>query len=188
MTYNPSIHHRRSIRLKGYNYSQAGLYFITICCNDRACLFGQIHNGIMILNDAGSTAQQCWVKIPAHFQNIVLHEFIVMPNHIHGILEIVGANNHSPDIHSPEQLTQYVPSFDNKAKNISPLRSPSQTIGSVVRGFKIGVTKWMRQNTNVHIVWQRNYYEHIIRDEQSFLKISEYILNNPKNWGNDSLK
>jgi putative transposase len=183
MNYNLAIHHRRSIRLKGYDYSQVGLYFITICCNDRACLFGQIHNGLMILNDAGKIAQQCWAEIPAHFPNVVLHEFIVMPNHIHGILEIVGANNYSPDNQSFDTRLS-----DNRAKNISPLRSPSQTIGSVVRGFKIVVTKWLRQNTNTNNVWQRNYYEHIICDEKSHITISEYIINNPSNWDNDSLK
>ena len=91
-----------------------------------------------------------------------------MPNRIHGIIEIkpVAANNHSP-------------------KNHSPIRGTSKTIGSVVRGFKIGVTKWMRQNTNVYDVWQRNYHEHIIRNEQSYFRITEYILQNPNMWGND---
>jgi REP element-mobilizing transposase RayT len=89
MPYNPQIHHRRSIRLKGYDYSQAGLYFITICTQNRECLFGEIRSPEMILNDAGNIANECWLVIPNHFPNVVLHEFIVMPNHIHGIVEYV---------------------------------------------------------------------------------------------------
>jgi putative transposase len=202
MKYNPNKHHRRSIRLKGYDYSKAGLYFITMCCKNRACLFGKIVDKKMVLNDTGVIVQQCWEDIPNHFPNVVLHEFVVMPNHIHGIIRIVGANHHSPDNnsqnhspdnnsqHSPNNHSQYVSSDNhslvNGAKNVSPLRTP--TIGSVVRGFKIGVTKWMRQNTNIHMVWQRNYWEHIIRDRNSYVKISKYIVNNPAKWNDDSLK
>ncbi|MDZ4669160.1 MAG: transposase, partial [bacterium] len=102
--YNPNIHHRQSIRLKGYDYSQAGLYFITICCQNRARLFGKIDVGAkifspqMILNDAGKIATECWLNIPNHFPNVVLHEFIIMPNHIHGIVELTGAKIFMPEI------------------------------------------------------------------------------------------
>lgn len=188
--YNPNIHHRRSIRLKGYDYSKAGLYFITICCQDRACLFGDVVRGEMILNDAGKMANECWLNIPKHFPNAVLHEYIIMPNHIHGIIELtnvinVGAENFRPD----NKIN--INSFDNAMKNVigaenfPPLRSPSKTIGSIVRGFKIGVTTWMRNNTDIHDVWQRNYYEHIIRNKQSYKTISEYIINNPTKWSDD---
>lgn len=113
--YNPNIHHRRSIRLKGYDYAQAGLYFITICCQNRACLFGDVVDGKMILNDAGKIANDCWLEIPNHFPNEVLHEYIVMPNHIHGIIEFVGANNYSP--HNTDVNDNY------GTKNISPLNT-----------------------------------------------------------------
>jgi putative transposase len=192
-------HHRKSIQLKGYDYAQAGWYFITICCQNHAILFGKIvgakyfsprqpdtateakivsKNRLarMMLNAAGKTVRQCWLEIPVHFPNVVLHEFVIMPNHIHGIIEIVGAKNILP---SPIVIN------NNEAKNILPLRGTSKTIGSVVRGFKIGVTKWMRQNTPTYSVWQRNYYEHIIRDELSYQNISRYILHNPANWAND---
>ena len=209
--YNPQMHNRRSIRFKGYDYTQAGLYFITICCQNRACLFGEIENGKMMLNDAGAIANDCWLNIPNHFPNAILHEYVIMPNHVHGIIELVGANNHSPvsELHSPETVgaNQYSPKTalhspetnqhspknvpvigDNRAKNVSPLRSPSKTVGSVVRGFKIGVTKWMRQNTDTFYIWQRNYWEHIIRDDISYENISQYIINNPTKWNNDKLK
>ena len=236
--YNPQMHNRRSIRFKGYDYTQAGLYFITICCQNRACLFGEIENGKMMLNDAGAIANDCWLNIPNHFPNAILHEYVIMPNHVHGIIELVGANHHSPKTnhhspetnqHSPEtnqhspktnqyspKTNQYSPKTnhhspktnhhspnipvigdnraknvsvigDNRAKNVSPLRSPSKTVGSVVRGFKIGVTKWMRQNTDTFYIWQRNYWEHIIRDDISYENISQYIINNPTKWNNDKL-
>ena len=195
--YNPQMHNRRSIRFKGYDYTQAGLYFITICCQNRACLFGEIENGKMMLNDAGAIANDCWLNIPNHFPNAILHEYVIMPNHVHGIIELVGANNHSPvsklhspktELHSPKNKKNNNSVIgDNRAKNVSPLRSPSKTVGSVVRGFKIGVTKWMRQNTDTFYIWQRNYWEHIIRDDKSHENISQYIINNPTKWNNDKL-
>ncbi|RIY36850.1 hypothetical protein CKY20_04795 [Capnocytophaga canis] len=182
--YNPDKHKRRSIRLKGYDYSREGLYFITICCQNRAHYFGEIINEEMQLNEIGEIAQKCWRDIPNHFKNVLLHTFVVMPNHIHGIIEIVtpvGANQHLLD---NETANQHLPD-DNRAKDISPLRGTSNTIGSIVRGFKIGVTKWVRSNTNIHQIWQRNYYEHIIRNEASYFRIHEYIENNPAKWTED---
>lgn len=173
MTYNPEKHHRRSILLKGYDYSQSGLYFITICVQDRIHLFGKIEQGKMILNDIGKVAQQCWQEIPQHFPNMQLHEFVIMPNHIHGIIEIVvRANNHSPQ--QPIQTG-------------SPQQSPSKPIGSAIRGFKIGVTKWCRSNTNIYTLWQRNYYEHIIRSDEAYYTIAHYIITNPQRWQEDKL-
>ena len=184
MPYNPSLYHRRSIRLKGYDYSQEGLYFVTICCHNRECLFGKIVDGEMILKDAGKIADDCWQEIPKHFPNAILHEYVVKPNHILGIVQFVGANQYSPNDNSPK-----IDDNDDmiRAKDFSPLRrcSPSKTIGSIVRGYKIGVTKWMRQNTDVYDVWQRNYYEHIIRNEQSLKYIIAYIVDNPNKWNVD---
>lgn len=176
MKYNPQKHNRQSYRLKGYDYGSEGLYFITICTPDRVSLFGQIVDDKMILNKNGDVAYDCWLKIPEHFPHAKLHEFIIMPNHIHGIIEItenVGAaevNNISP-----QRDQQYSADF----------KSPSKTIGSIVRGFKIGVTKWMRNNTTIHDVWQSNYYDHIIRNEESLYRIDEYIRKNPENWRDD---
>ncbi len=188
--YNPKIHNRKSIRLKGYDYSQAGLYFITICCQNRACLFGKIDDGEMVLNDAGKQAQQCWLEIPKHFPNTTLHEYITMPNHIHGIIEIVGANNHSPNNHSPNGDSSN--GIRTRANDYSPLRGTTRTIGSVVRGYKIGVTKWFRENNQNQFpirtsVWQRNYWEHIVRNENEYQHITQYIIDNPKKWDMDKL-
>lgn len=174
MKYNPAIHHRRSIRLKGYDYTQAGAYFITICTHNRECLFGEITDGRMQLNHAGIMLEHYWRAIPEHFPHVVLDAFVVMPNHIHGILYIhdtpVGANNYSP-------LPSAIPAGMS--------HGTSKTVGSVVRGFKIGVTKWIRCHTAIHDVWQRNYYEHIIRDDRALQRIRHYIANNPKQWALD---
>lgn len=181
MMYDPNKHNRRSIRLKGYDYSRAGRYFVTLNCQDRAHLFGTVEDGAMQLNEAGQVARDCWLAIPDHFPDVVLHEFVIMPDHVHGILEIVGADVGANDDSPPPPPPPSSPK-DGDEKAV-PFRSPSKTIGSIIRGFKIGVTKWMRANTDVHKVWQRNYHDHIIRDERAFQNISAYIRDNPKNWG-----
>lgn len=186
----PPIHKRRSIRLKGYDFVKEGLSSITIRPKNSALLFGNIENDKMILNVSGKIVEQCWIEIPSHFPNVVLHSFVIMPNHIHGILEIVGMDDDVvvEVIDSDVKVNVGAKNFSHLQKTYQqkPLmpRSPSRTIGSVVRGFKIGVTKWMRENTCVKNIWQRNYYEHIIRNEKSYNAISEYIMNNPRNWKN----
>ena len=172
ITLGPDIHHRRSIRLRGYDYSQAGMYFVTICTHGRVPLFGEIVEGEMLPNAAGVAAQSCWRAIPDHFPQVMLDAFVVMPNHVHGIIA-VGAKDFLPLQHPPPQHV--------------PLRhGTSQTIGSIVRGYKVGVSKWIRANTDVHEVWQRNYYEHIIRHEEAYLKIAQYIQTNPQRWVDDT--
>ena len=180
--YNPAIHHRRSIRLKGYDYSQDGLYFITICTHNREFLFGEIINQEMILNSAGKMTNECWLKIPEHFPDAILHNHVVMPNHVHGIIElasrhVVGVQNVGVQIVG---VQNFEPQQQNQFQHIIP-----RSIGSIVRGYKIGVTNYFRTHTDVYQVWQRNYYERIIRDEQSYWRISEYIINNPGAWEND---
>ena len=183
MTYNPTIHRRKSIRLQGYDYSQAGAYFITVCTHNRVPLFGEIVDGVMVLNTAGQIVEKCWYAIPEHFPQVTLDEFVVMPNHVHGIIT-VGANNHLPQHYLP------LPSDETPIQSNEPPRplqhGTSRTIGSMVRGFKIGVTRWFRANTDIHAVWQRNYYEHIIRSEDAYLKIAEYIQTNPQRWETDT--
>jgi len=206
MTYNPDKHHRRSIRLDGYDYSQPCIYFITLCTYNRECLFGEILNGEMRLNEFGKMTQQCWLEIPNHFPQTQLDEYIIMPDHIHGIIVLndfvgvqnvgakivgakivgtknVGAKNFSPlPMPTPEPTPLPMPTPE---QNITPFRSPSKTIGSIIRGFKIGVTKWFRQNTDIYVVWQRNFYEHIIRNEDELNRIRQYIIDNPKKWKTD---
>ncbi len=127
----------------------------------------------MIMNDAGKMADKCWMEIPKHFPNAVLHEYVIMPNHVHGIIELVNDTNVGAENFLP--LQQH-----NQFQKIIP-----HSIGSIVRGYKIGVTKWIRQNTDVYNVWQRNFHEHIIRNEQSYQTISKYINDNPAKWAED---
>lgn len=216
--YNPQIHHRRSIRLKGYDYSQAGLYFITICCHNRKHIFGQIafpqssvgancirpksisqENHIppeMILNQFGQIAYNEWIKTPEIRPNVELGEFIIMPNHFHAIIRILHSphntnESHSPDIctgelHSPINTNKYHSLDIKKGECNSPPRSPSQTIGAIVRGYKSSVSKQLGLLGFDGTLWQRNYYEHIIRDEKSHKNISDYIINNPAKWNDDT--
>ncbi len=187
-TYNPNIHHRRSIRLKGYDYSQAGLYFVTICCQDRICRFGDVVNGEMKLNEYGTVAYNEWMKTPELRTNVELGEFIIMPNHIHGIIRLHGRGElHSPDNNNENDSDEFDTSQppDNRGVCKTPLRSPSQTIGAIVRGYKSSVTKQLNEMGFDEKLWQRNYYERIIRDEQSYHRISEYINNNPAKWNDD---
>lgn len=162
--YNPNIHHRHSIRLKGYDYAQSGLYFITICLQNRECLFGEIIGGEMILNDVGKMIETEWLNLKNRYDNIELHEFITMPDHFHGILEI---------IQPPTPTTQ-------------------TTIGDMIGAFKsISTVKYIDGVKNLgwlpfnRKLWQRDYYEHIIRDEKAYQNISNYIVNNPAKWAKD---
>lgn len=169
-----SFGNRKSIRLKNYDYRSAGYYFITIRTDKKRPFFGKITDNEIKLNVAGKIAQKFWMEIPEHYQFAKLDQFIIMPNHIHGIL-IIERNDLNP-----------------RAQNIAPLQdqtpeSMSGSVGAIVRGYKIGASKWFRQNLGIKNVWQRNYYEHIIRKEESLLKIQEYIANNPISWEKDEL-
>jgi len=172
MVFDPNIHHRKSIRLRGYDYAQNGLYFITICTDRRLPIFGAISEGMLNLNEAGEIAYEEWLKTQHIRRNIILHEFVVMPNHVHGIIEIVGADCIRP----------------NCTEDIEEgRRHYASTIGDVIRGYKSAVTKVVRQlqaNPGLQ-VWQRNYYEHVIRNEAAYLKIVDYIQTNPQRWLED---
>ncbi len=176
MTYNPDLHHRRSIRLKGYDYSSEGMYFITICLNNRQHLFGEIvkQNGIqkMQLNEMGMIAHNEWLRTSQMRPNIELDEFVIMPDHLHGIIVI-----------NPRDDMTYI----NRASTVEQFGKPtSNTIPTIIRGYKSSVTKQINilRNTPSVPVWQRNYYEHIIRDKKSYYNIVNYIANNPINWNN----
>jgi len=215
MKYDPEKHHRRSIRLKGYDYSRSGLFFITLCCEDRKVLFGEIENGMMNLNAVGRIVEKEWVNTIKIRKNIALHEFIIMPDHFHAIIEILYP------LTSEKYLSKPKESF------ITEFRSPSQTIGAIIRGFKGASTRKIKEfyfnNRTGELqftknssdpsesidtgelqfapsnfapskfslkdkIWQRNYYEHIIRSKEAYIKISAYIRNNPLNWDHSKNK
>ncbi len=166
-----------SHRLKGYDYTSDGAYFITIVTKNREHFFGKIMNGEMVFNGLGGIANGYWKKIPDHFPDVILDEFIIMPNHIHGILFLQKST-----INIPRRDKKFFVSTNNQTKQKPSKHGTSRTIGSIVRGFKIGVTKYARENTNIYDVWQRNYHDRIIRNDNELNRIREYIINNPQMW------
>jgi putative transposase len=185
MKYSPDIHRRRSIRLKGYDYSQAGLFFITISMKNRLCLFGEIVDdgrGTMhrALNKYGRIAEKEWTKTSEIRPNIRLDEFVIMPNHMHGIIEINEIADGRDTMHCKGTM--------HRAPTVEQFGKPtSNTIPTIIRGYKSSVTKQINilRNQPGVPVWQRNYYEHIIRNEKSYYQISEYIQTNPLKWQDD---
>lgn len=188
--FDPQKHHRRSIRLKGYDYSQPGAYFVTVVAYQRECLFGEIVNGEMRLNEYGEVVKWEWESLPQRFRYLELGAFVVMPNHFHGIIafhDIVGATrqNFNKTISGKTSLqTISTDSIDG-----SPLPNGPQpaSLGAIIGQFKSRVTKrlWKIPALKGTPIWQRNYYEHIIRNEQEMAKIWDYIETNPLHWADD---
>lgn len=179
--YNPAIHHRKSYRLKNYDYSGPGLYAITICCEQHQHFFWTIVDGQLLLNDGGKIAEKCWREIPNHYPNTRTHEYVIMPNHIHGIIEIIK---------------KYIPqnNYCDVSQNIRTKNEYQKiihgSIGCIVRGYKIGVTKWFRQNYPNEFpknrkIWQQNYYDRILWSIPSYERMANYINNNPTYWVKD---
>jgi len=175
---------RQSMRLQGYDYSSPGYYFITICTQNMQRIFGDVIDGKMHLNDFGVVVRNEWIKTEAIRDNINLDAFVIMPNHVHGIIEIidknpiVGANRDSP-------LRNRI--FINDSIYRAKFESPSNNLGAIIRGYKSAVTKQINQirKTPGAKTWQRGYYDHIIRNEESLFHIREYIKCNPMNWNKD---
>ena len=209
MTYDRERHHRRSIRLRNYDYAQAGAYFVTVCTHDRQCLFGEIEDGEVHLNGMGEIVAACWDAIPAHFPDVELDAFVVMPNHVHGVL-VIAAPSLEPTLEPPTAVAPLQASrpgpgggrwwsgrnevVGDRATHASPLRGGGpprgpkpRSVGAVVGSFKAAVS---RRITGVHgtaggSIWQRNYYEHVIRDERDLDRIRPYIAANPARWPDD---
>ena len=199
--FNPEIHHRRSIRLPDYNYSRPGFYFITLCCSYREYLFGEIKDNIMILNDFGRIAYDEWIQSAIIRSEIELDEFVVMPNHFHAIVLIRDDGRYDDgrrrgdrpvaptNSENPVAPTDWAQNQlgDPPVAPTRPTGPKSKSIGSLMAGYKSSVTKKINQLRHKpgEPVWQRNYFEHIIRDEKSLAQIRQYILDNPENWGKD---
>lgn len=178
--FDPQKHHRRSIRLKGYDYSQEGAYFVTIVTWQREFLFGEIVNAEMMLSPYGEIVQKWWEEIPVHFANVETGAFVIMPNHVHGIIYIL--NEHRGTVSVPDDnIPQHI-----QGGETPPLRKP--TLGQIVAYFKYQSTKEMNKVETADAVtkfWQRNYYEHIIRDEKDLQNKTDYIEANPLLWDED---
>lgn len=166
---------RRSLRLQGYDYSQPGAYFVTICTRNRLSIFGRVDQGKMQLNKNGIIATRKWEQLDERFPEIEIDEFIVMPDHMHGIVIIsdVGAIHELPQHELPRQ----------REKN-SPIARRRMTLPMVIGFYKMNTAKAINiaNDTRGTHVWQRNYYEHIIRNEDSLNRIRRYIQKNPIKW------
>ena len=158
---------RQSIRLRGYDYTRCGAYFVTICADQRRPLFGYIANAEMQLSALGQIAAETWRAMRIHFPNVELDEYIVMPNHMHGIIILTVAAQHAaPSLPPPR-----------------PFAVRPGSLGAIVRSFKSAVSKRANElHLKAGALWQRNYYEHVIRDDVSLARIREYIVTNPLRW------
>ena len=172
----PNKHHRQSIRLKEFDYRQNGAYFVTICSHNKECLFGNVMNEEMQLNDAGRMVQAVWNEISSHYPGIETDTFIVMPNHIHGIIVLAGV---TPGVLIP----------DNSPINDTTVQQQPLSLPDIVQRFKTMTIKQYSDGVKqfhwkpyCDRLWQRNYYEHIIRNHESLNVIREYIINNPMQW------
>ncbi|MCL1902134.1 MAG: hypothetical protein FWG18_00720 [Alphaproteobacteria bacterium] len=195
MKFDKDVHHRRTIRKRGYDYSNPGAYFITICTHEKQCIFGHIQNGEMILNNVGKIVKNCLLEIPNRNNRTQLHEWVIMPNHSHFIIEIqptveiMGSGR--AQLCAPTTFTaneEFLPQQSNSvgAHNCAHhgLR-PGDKIGTlahIIRGFKSAVSKQIGKQ-----IWQRNYYEHIVRDNDDYREIANYIKSNPRTWDSDKL-
>jgi putative transposase len=184
MRHPPDRHHRRSIRLKGHDYTQPDACFVTICTRDRECLFDHMVNGEMRLNEAGHAAQQCWMDIPDHFPQVVLDEAIIMPNHIHGIIVIHRRGEASA---IPPHVSEEQPRSDASPLQQRPNGTQPGSLSATVQNFKSVSTRKMNaaRGSPGTSVWQRGYYEHVVRNEDELKAIREYILCNPARWNED---
>jgi putative transposase len=172
MEHNPSRHHRKSIRLKEWDYAEPGAYFVTLCVHGRECLFGKIVNGGMRLNECGGIVHDEWKRTFQIRPELHIDEFVIMPNHFHAIIFIRDSRRGDPPV-APTKMRPHGP---------KPF-----SIGAAMAGFKSVTTKRINQirNTPGSPVWQRNYYDHICRNGNELNRIREYIRNNPSQWDSD---
>ena len=197
MRYDPQKHHRQSIRLKGYDYSQPGGYFVTIVAQNRDCLFGEIVEGEMRLSRAGRIVQHAWMDLPNHYPHVALDEFVIMPNHVHGIIvltdtgrgrsvsgEIVVPDKYRDSMEPVPDLDQTCPYTIDKSTRPNKYRHGLPEIVRAFKSFSARRINAMRRSPGVAIS-QRNYYEHIIRNEAELNGIREYIRYNPTQWESD---
>ena len=192
--YNPDIHHRHSLRLQEYDYAQKGAYFATVCAQNRMRLFGEIIDGAMQLSAMGVIVQDVWTKTQEHYSGITLDAYVIMPNHFHGII-IVGAGYSRP-LPEPSRTDGMVDTISNACQNQRGREDrkegrddPAPTVGNIVVYFKYQSTKQINalRNAGFQKLWQRNYYDHVIRDDDDLIRIHEYIDNNTANWLQDEL-
>ena len=185
-----------STRLKEWDYSKSGYYFVTICIKNRECLFGSVCDGTIILSDMGKIADKCWQEIPEHFPFVQPDEYIIMPNHVHGIIvidkrDVVDTQNIASETENETQNveTQNFASLQKRQRhrqwNPNKFGPQSNNLASIIRGFKIGVKKFATTN-DIFFKWQSRFHERIIRNEKELMNVRNYIRNNPLKWYQDA--
>ncbi len=174
----------QSVRLRNWDYRWAGAYFITICAKNREHYFGNVENGKMQLSNVGVIADILWHEIKNHTNNVELGTFIVMPNHIHGILILKNNGNDVATLHAKSLHRQSSHSSSQKNEFMASISPKSKSVSTIIRSYKSAVTKHVHR-LGYNFAWQSRFYDHIIRNEKSFYNISEYIINNPLNWDKD---
>ncbi len=191
MPFDPEINNRHSVRLPEYDYTRPGAYFVTLVTIERECMFGVMVGTEMRLSDYGRVAAECWSAIPDHFPHVELGTFVIMPNHVHGIL-ILHEHERGAATMSPPVGAQHVAPLHDTPSHDAPLREQRPhvvpgSLGAIVRAYKSSVTRIIRQKYNdaPQRIWQRNYHEHIIRNAEDHHRITEYILTNPIHWDHD---
>lgn len=185
-------HRRRSIRLQWYDYTQAGAYFLTLCAHNRQCLFGDIVDGTMRLNELGKIVEDQWLQTAFLRREITLDAWVVMPNHFHGLLTMegvaVGAQGLRPHHTGPPTWAHSCAPQHSTSDNRLRQRVP-KSLGALIAGFKSAATKEINlwRQTPGAAVWQRNYWEHVVRNETDLHEIRRYIVHNPMSWMQDKL-
>ncbi|MBU4317703.1 MAG: transposase [Proteobacteria bacterium] len=174
-----NVQQRKPNRLKGYDYSQPGIYFVTVCVHERfenRNIFGVIHQGEMMNNQHADIVANCWNDIPSHYLHVTLDGFVVMPDHFHGIVWIKNTIGNRHEGNGP---------VGNRHACSLRERRQNQILPNVIGSFKSAVSKEIRKKDFPGFQWQKSYYDHVIRNDESLMKIREYIQNNPKKWGLD---
>ncbi len=166
---------RETRRLKGWDYSSNGCYFVTICVKDKERVFGRVENGKMILSEIGAVADKCWVEIPEHFPFVKLYEHAIMPDHVHGVI-VIAKNGGTAGVAATQNIASL--RYPHNSNRFGP---QSQNLASIIRGFKIGVKKWATMN-NIGFEWQPRFHDRIIRSRKELSNVRNYIVNNPLNW------
>ncbi|MBC8029905.1 MAG: transposase [Pyrinomonadaceae bacterium] len=175
--------HRRSVRLRGFDYASRGFFFVTICTHNKQPTLGKIINYKCRLSDIGRIVETCWREIPEHFPNVYLDEWVIMPNHVHGIIVIRYPKGYDPS--GRGTACRAPTTIDTRSEEFG--KPVAGSLPTIIRSFKSAVTKRVNElATNTRSpLWQRNYFEHVIRDEESLNKIRNYIWENPIHWWSD---
>ena len=175
---------RRSVRMKHYDYSQSGFYLVTICIEKHQCVFGKIGDGIMHLNNAGMIAQIMWERLPHHFSTVRLDSFVIMPNHVHGIIELIATEAIPETIgNNPRIPARFQVHMQREA-----IKKANPTLGQIIRTFKGATTHDIHKAGKLDFEWQGGFYESVLRTDKVLDRARNYIVNNPLTWMEDSLR